>query len=452
MAVGGVVWFVVKWPFRRPQKTDLSDDTINRISPAKAKDGSTLTIAEFIRIRRELKADLEAELAQATLAEQQQLHARIAELESQIADPESALAKALQRIAALEALLERSGNDIGADRLTEARTALERGDYSIADDIFAEIEARREMEVQEAARAAFGRGEIAEAEVRWADAAAHYARAARLHPEFENLFKAVEFAQLSGNYDSALRLSDELVSVAREMENKNDLARALDRKATALWRMGHFEKADSDFRQALTLAEQATGVESSEYEQILNNLGINLKAQKRYPEAEEMLRRALNICGRMAGEDSIDYGIRLSNLALVLKEQRQYPEAEKLMLEAIDVHKKSLGDKHPTYATDLANLAGVYDAQRRFPQSAEIYQTVLEIDRQTIGEFHPHYGISLCKLARALCELGRWDEAEEHFLRGLEILRDTVGVAHPAYLGAEKDFSALKSIRGLPGK
>ena len=38
------------------------------------------------------------------------------------------------------------------------------------------------MEVAEAARAAFGRGEIAEEEVRWNDAADHYARAARLDP------------------------------------------------------------------------------------------------------------------------------------------------------------------------------------------------------------------------------------------------------------------------------
>ena len=87
----------------------------------------------------------------------------------------------------LEALLERSGNDIGGDRIAQAKAALEKGDYSIADDIFAEIEARNTLAVQETARAAFGRGEIAEEQVRWADAATHYTRAADLDPTFDHI-------------------------------------------------------------------------------------------------------------------------------------------------------------------------------------------------------------------------------------------------------------------------
>ena len=46
------------------------------------------------------------------------------------------------RISDLEDILERAGTDIGGDRIIEAKVALEKGDYSIADDIFAEIEAR----------------------------------------------------------------------------------------------------------------------------------------------------------------------------------------------------------------------------------------------------------------------------------------------------------------------
>jgi len=201
----GIGAFVLawKWPFSKPKPTQLAPDTIDQIKPPQAKDGPALHVAEFIRLRRELKADLEAELAEAAEAEKSQLRARIAELEKQIANPDAALAEAQKRIADLEALLDREANQIGADRIAEAKAALEQGDYSLADDIFAEIEAQNELAVQETARAAFGRGEVAEAEVRWGDAAKAYQRAARYDSCYRTLSKAHEFTHWSGDYATA---------------------------------------------------------------------------------------------------------------------------------------------------------------------------------------------------------------------------------------------------------
>ena len=203
VAVLLLVWAILKWPFSKTKPTQLAPDTIDQIKPPQAKDGPALTVPEFIRLRRELKADLEAELGEAAEAEKSQLRARIAELEKQIANPDAALAEAQKRIADLEALLDREANQIGADRIAEAKAALEQGDYSLADDIFAEIEAQNELAVQETARAAFGRGEVAEAEVRWGDAAKAYQRAARYDSCYRTLSKAHEFTHWSGDYATA---------------------------------------------------------------------------------------------------------------------------------------------------------------------------------------------------------------------------------------------------------
>jgi len=148
VAIVGVAWAVLTRPFSKDKKLDLTDDTIEKIASHNDKQGPKLSVAEFIRLRREMKADLEAELATAHADEKTLLAARIAELEKQLADPDTALTEAQEQIAKLEALLDRSGNDIGGDRIAEARDALERGDYSIADEIFAEIEVRRELEVR----------------------------------------------------------------------------------------------------------------------------------------------------------------------------------------------------------------------------------------------------------------------------------------------------------------
>jgi len=355
----GSIWAIFKWPFQKTPKTDLSDDTIERIAAPASNDGPALTVPEFIRIRRELKADLEAELAEASQGEKQQLIARIAELESQIADPEPALAEARKRIAHLEVLLERSGNEIGGDRLSEARAALEKGDYSIADDLFAEIEARRAMEVQEAARAAFGRGEIAEAEVRWADAAAHYARAARLAPDLNSLRKASEFTRRAGEYEAAIMFSGQMVKAARADESPAALAGALNEHAINTGRLGRYAEAEGLFREALEIDRATIGEGHPDYATRLSNLAGAVRAQGGFEEAEGLYREALEIDRATIGEGHPDYATRLSNLAGVVQAQGRYEEAERYSREALEIAGRSLGPEHPSTITFRENLEAI---------------------------------------------------------------------------------------------
>jgi len=173
----------------------------------------------------ELRADLEAKstaMAEAAEAKQEllrrdldQIQQQKAEVERRLGDLDASYREVVTKIRALEALLEREGNTIGGDRLAEARAALERGDFSKADDLFAEIEAREAMAVQSAARAAYGRGEIAEEQVRWADAAAHFGRAAKLEPTYDTLRKARVFAWRAGEHTRAAGFGEDLIRIAR---------------------------------------------------------------------------------------------------------------------------------------------------------------------------------------------------------------------------------------------
>lgn len=260
---GAIGWFFGL--FRKKPKTDLSDDTIEKIAPRPAQDGPSLTIPEFIRLRRELKADLEQEFTESNAADKERLRARIAELENQIANPEAALKEAQDRIVDLEARLTREGNTLGVDKLNAARAALAAGDYSAADDLFAEIEARDAMAVQFAARAAFARGEIA-------DAAAHYARAAGLDPALDTLCKAGKFAWLSGDYPAALRFGEQALEMTRAGEDQTELARALNDHAITLQATGRYDEAEVLHRQALGITKAALGEDHPAYATRLNNL------------------------------------------------------------------------------------------------------------------------------------------------------------------------------------
>ena len=218
-AAGLAIVETVFKPFRRlfgkTETVKLDAETKAALAPVQAKDVTALTVPEFIRIRRELKADIELELETAHDSDKQVLRARIAELENQIANPTDALAEANKRIADLEEILDRAGNDIGGDRIIEAKAALELGDYSIADEIFAEIEAREQIAVQNAARAAFGRGEVAEAQVRWHDAYEHFKRAVGLHETMDHLKAYARMTWRLAKGDEAVAVCEKLVAIAK---------------------------------------------------------------------------------------------------------------------------------------------------------------------------------------------------------------------------------------------
>lgn len=400
-----------KW--RKPEIVELGAETKKALAGDQANTPK-LTVPDFIRIRRELKDDLMKELARAEVDEKDQLRARITELETQIANPEKSLAEAQTRIADLEQLLERSGNEIGGDRIAAARGALERGDYSIADDLFAEIEARQGMAVQEAARAAFGRGEIAEAEVRWVDAAAHYEKAARLDPSYETLIKAGDFLMRAGDHISAIRYQDELAELARRDHGPSDAktATALNNLAESYRAAGRYGDAEPLYREALKIGRKIFGTEHPDYALRLSNLSVLLKATGRFEEAEPLSREAFEITRRTLGVEDPEYAIRLNNLAVLLMEMSRFEEAEPLCREALDITRTFLGTEHPDYALRLNNLAGLLHATDRFEEAEPLYREALEITRKALGTEHPDYRLRLNHLAEALQAKGRFEEAE----------------------------------------
>ena len=386
-------------PFLRPQRVKLSADTIAEIRPA--SNEPKLTVGEFIALRRELKGELEAELGEASSSEKNQLNARIAALQAQISNPDDALKEAQQRIADLEALLDRTSNDIGSERIDAAKQAMEHGDYSAADAIFEEIEAKAELAVKASSRAAYGRGEVAEAEVRWADAAEAYRRAAELDPSYRTLTKAHEFAHWSGQYDRAKGLGEDLVRAA---EREGDLPN-------------------------LSMAK--------------NDLAMTLRALGDLDGSEALYTSVLEIDRASIGEEHPDYAVHLNNFARLKRQQGKLEEAEQFYRQALEIGRKAKGEDHVQYANHLHNLAGIVEAQGRFEEAEPLLREALEVDRRTVGTGHPHYALHMKNHARVLAALGRTQEARSQFEEAIGIFRSTLPDGHPYLSEAQEGLAAL---------
>ena len=433
VTLGGAGFAVIRWLIIR--KTPIRIEVANpeALAPPPRANLIEMTQREFIALTKEWRDQAYAERDKVHGAERAALEDKIADLYRQLANPEEAQAQLHAQILRLEETLDGLGNNISSDRITAAKTAMEQGDFSLADAIFVEVEAREEIAVQNTARAAFGRGEVAEAEVRWPDAATHYARAARLNPTFETLTKACRFALRGGDYHAAFRLGETLLALARSAGTPERLAHAMNEHALTLDAQGLHAKAEELFRQALAFNEETHSETQSDKTATLNNLARSIQAQGRLAEAEWLLRQALEIDRATLGESHPSYAIRLNNLASVVDSQGRHAEAEVLARKAIKITRATRGEMHPDYAARLNSLACAVQAQGRYVEAEGLIRQALKITHAALGVAHPHYAVCISNLATVVGALGRHAEAEELGTQALKITRETLGDAHPDY-------------------
>ena len=314
-----------------------------------------------------LRRDLEGKHAQSSRADTAEialLNMKIAEQERRLANPAESYQAYIARIAELEQLLENATVEIGDNRIKAATAALEAGNDTLADEIFAEVEALEEAAVIRSAEAAFGRGLIAEGAIRWKEAAAFYAKAARLLPEYRTYRKASEFAGLSGDFAAALRIGSECLAYAQDQNEPETLASALNSQALYLEQAGRYEEAEPLYRQALKIDEATLGLDHPAYATRLNNLAALLEATGRYEEAEPLYRQALEIDEATLGRDHPDYATRLNNLAVSYAYMKRYAEAEPLMVQALQITQARLGAEHPDTISSKNSLEAIRKAMK----------------------------------------------------------------------------------------
>ena len=347
-----------------------------------------LTLDQYESRLKTRETELRAELTAAHADEKALLQAQIDELTKQQEHPEDAFKAFKTRISELEALL---GNAETEDE-QEAKAALDAGDLIKADDIFARIQAAQAQNIKKAAKAAYARGEIAKEQIRWKDAATHFAEAARLDPTYDVLFEARELAWRSGNYPKALGYGEDLIAAAKSEfgEETSEVATALNEHATTLNATGRYDEAEPLYREAMRIAEITIGKAHPDYATHLNNLAGLLETTGRYDEAEPLYREAIRIDEITIGKEHPDYAIRLNNLAGLLRTTGRYDEAEPLYREAIRIDEITIGKAHPAYATSLNNLAGLLEATGRYGEAEPLYHQAIDILSRSLGEDHPN--------------------------------------------------------------
>ena len=318
------------------------------------------------------------------------LLAEKAEIESRLADIGPAFEQAKERIAELEALLKREGNQIGAERLARAEAALASGDFEQADAILADISADADLAVQRKARALFVRGGLADIELRWADAAAYYGRAADLDPTIEHLAASVDMHNNVGNFAEALHLGEKYVARSKRdfLEGSTEIAAALSDHAVTLNTIGRNDEAEALYRQALAIHE-ANDADPEHHATVLNNLANLLVDRGGHEDALPLYLQAVKVERHNRLTDRPGHGQLLSNVAGMFIGAGMYAEAEEVLTDAMERTRAHFGSAHPSYLTDLVMLAQIRLGTGDPGAARELLDAAVPGLRATHGDHHP---------------------------------------------------------------
>ncbi|MEM9458257.1 MAG: tetratricopeptide repeat protein [Myxococcota bacterium] len=210
-----------------------------------------------------------------------------------------------------------------------------------------------------------------------------------------------------------------------------ELAMSLNNLGLVYWSQGQFDEAKEYHERALTIWEQALGIDHPHVAMGLNNLGSVYWSRGEYGDAEVCYERALAIKEKLLGAEHPNMAYGLSNLGAVHASQGEYEEAEHHHERALKILEKVLGTEHPHVASSLNNLGTVYFGQGRYEEAQWCHERALRIQEQALGTEHPHVAISLSNLGNVYLGRRTHEEAKEHYERALRIREKVLGVDHP---------------------
>ncbi len=172
---------------------------------------------------------------------------------------------------------------------------------------------------------------------------------------------------------------------------------------------GNRAAATAAYREALSLLETASGLDSAGAPAILSALAGILEA----PEAIPLLLRAL-AAGRTAQGPRHPANAALENsLAERLLEVGRAEEALRAATDAVAIQQEALGQQHPLVARAMLTLARALETQREFPRAERLYLLAIEIDATAYGQ---HNAVTLADarlLAKFLRAQGRAGDAAQ---------------------------------------
>jgi GT2 family glycosyltransferase/Tfp pilus assembly protein PilF len=211
----------------------------------------------------------------------------------------------------------------------------------------------------------------------------------------------------------------------------DDAQRAIDliNSASAAREAGAWTEAEATGRQALELAEQATGPGSRTTADAANRLAMVCKYTGRFDDAEKLYRRALAVAEAQGDADFL--ASICHNLGGLAHARGAYAEGEPWARRAVRIREDAEVGEVVTLAKDRGALAAILVGLGKHEEAGDLLRRCRDDFGAALGFDHYEVGVAEGNLAALALALGELVAAEQHARRALAIKHAALGEAHP---------------------
>ncbi len=241
-----------------------------------------------------------------------------------------------------------------------------------------------------------------------------------------SLLRLARTREVLGRLSEAAPVFERALTSARGLGQPQLLAEVLTRSAGFKRRLGAWQDAEREYREALEL-ERKLGPNHPDLALTQNDLAMLLIDRGRFAEAESLLGAAEALQRKVYDRAHPHLAITLNNLGLLRLQQNRLEEARQLFEQAIAQFQTALGPGHPEEANSRINLGDVYAVLGQNAKAEATYREALELRRKALPAGHPDVADALNSLARIYVAQGRASEAEPLYREALAMTRETLG-------------------------
>lgn len=258
-----------------------------------------------------------------------------------------------------------------------------------------------------------------------------------------------QFAQQQGHYAEAAELAATAVTLRRKVGG-DDLALAASLRQAGLMRLdlGRLAEAESDFREALGLAQQSGPAGTEGVAAALGDLAVLERSRGNLEPARELLDQSLEALSRAHGAESVQVAVALCLQSNLYVDLRRGAEAEAMVQRALRIMDARLDPDHPDRLGCLTGLALARNAQDDFEGATAAFRRSLDGLRRRLGPDHPTTLAQALNLGALLARGGQRDEAASLLEAGLATARQVLPPQHDLTVYALREVARMRMEGG----
>ncbi len=194
---------------------------------------------------------------------------------------------------------------------------------------------------------------------------------------------------------------------------------------------GRLRAARRQLLQILRRARHSFGPRHPRVAEVLNQLGMVGKAERRFADAERRYREALGILRATRGRGRLEIADLYHNLAGLEHARGRYGRGEPLARRGIQLRARRHGANATVAWLDRAAHAAILDGLGRFAESEPVYRQALKVFRRRLGPDHYEIAVTLNNLGCVRAERGDLRESASLLAQAVKLKERQFGRASP---------------------